>query len=77
MFGVSALLAALQLGLMLACMPRSPRWLMAQKRYAEARDVLLKIRNSQVRILLIPEIIYMYDDSIQRRHRWTTPTCST
>lgn len=51
MFGVSALLAAAQLGLMLAFMPKSPRWLMTQNRHAEARGVLLKIRNSQVRIL--------------------------
>lgn len=55
MFGVSALLAFLQLGLMLAFMPRSPRWLMTQKRRAEARDVLLNIRNSQVRIFCFTE----------------------
>ena len=47
MFGFSALLAILQLGLMLACMPRSPTWLMTKKRLAEAQSVLLKIRNSQ------------------------------
>eukprot|EP00752_Nemacystus_decipiens_P003743 g3448.t1 len=47
MFGFSSVLAVLQLGLMLAFMPRSPRWLMTQKRRAEAESVLLKIRNSQ------------------------------
>lgn len=50
MFGFSSVLAILQLGLMLAFMPRSPRWLMTQKRRAEAESILLKIRNSQVSI---------------------------
>ena len=50
MFGFSSLLAILQLVLMLAFMPRSPRWLMTQKRRAEAQSILLNIRNNQVRI---------------------------
>lgn len=49
MFGFSSLLAILQLVLMLAFMPRSPRWLMTKKKRAEAESVLLKIRNNQVR----------------------------
>eukprot|EP00903_Cladosiphon_okamuranus_P016879 g15562.t2 len=47
MFGFSSVLAVLQLGLMLALMPRSPRWLMTQKRREEAQSILLKIRNNQ------------------------------
>lgn len=50
MFGFSAVLAILQLALMLAFMPRSPRWLMTKKRLAEAQSVLLKIRSSPVRV---------------------------
>lgn len=52
MFGFSSLLAILQLGLMLAFMPRSPRWLMTQKRRAEAESVLLKIRSNQVTMFI-------------------------
>lgn len=50
MFLLSSVFGVMQLGLMLAFMPRSPRWLMTQKRRAEAESVLLKIRNTQVRI---------------------------
>lgn len=48
MFGLSALLALLQLVLMMAFMPPSPRWLLTRRRRQEARDVLLKIRNNEV-----------------------------
>ncbi|CAM9359074.1 unnamed protein product [Ascophyllum nodosum] len=46
MFGLSTVLAALQL-LGMAFMPFSPRWLIIKGRRDEALDVLIKIRNSQ------------------------------
>lgn len=47
MFGLSAVLAVLQL-LGMAFMPLSPRWLMSKGRRNEAYAVLVQIRRSQV-----------------------------
>jgi MFS transporter, SP family, galactose:H+ symporter len=74
MFAAAALPAAM-LGVGMVFMPESPRWLVLQGRYAEAKEILLRVRSGERAVneeLGIVESVTIEKETAKTDNRWST-----